>query len=303
MIHQPQRRGFTLIELLVVIAIIAILIGLLLAAVQKAREAASRIQCANNLKQLGLALISYEADHGRFPYDENRQGPSLPGNFYIEILPYVEQQNNSPANPQPVKLFLCPSRRDVSVGPKDDYAAGHHPMYWFTELNRRQWKSILGGPYILTQIDSSGNGVWAPVWTGVSLGQVVNADGSSNTLLLSHKGVAPKDYRGGSPAYAYWRSQTDVSWAAMSGPWPDEMSTWWEHKRDARGFNQDSNDIVNGFDGAPLWMGSPHPGAMPNLFADGSVRNIRYGARGADGFLVVRLWAYDDGEVVDSSDF
>lgn len=92
--HPSADRGFTLIELLVAISIIAILVALLLPAVQSAREAARRMTCGNNLKQIGLALHNYQSTHGCFPPG---RGPVAPGVFatHAYLLPYLEQANLS----------------------------------------------------------------------------------------------------------------------------------------------------------------------------------------------------------------
>jgi prepilin-type N-terminal cleavage/methylation domain-containing protein len=133
--RRQRRHGFTLIELLVVIAIIAVLIGLLLPAVQVVREAASRTRCANNLKQMGLACHNFHDAHGKFPpgggyFPGPNQTPGAGrGALLFHLLPYVEQEalyrsswNGSnfyddgfgDMHSRVVKVYLCPS--DPSVG-------------------------------------------------------------------------------------------------------------------------------------------------------------------------------------------
>jgi len=161
MVNHHTRAAFTLIELLVVIAIIAVLMGLLLPAVQKAREAASRARCVNNLKQIGLALHGYEGVHGCFPpafvKTSGQQSGTVYGVPYPDdtwsalpgwawgtlILPYIEQDNlyksfrldlpcwapeNIPFVPTKVPLFLCPSASGGSDGfaVEEDSGDGRH---------------------------------------------------------------------------------------------------------------------------------------------------------------------------------
>ena len=131
MISSSKRRGFTLIELLVVIAIIAVLIGLLLPAVQKVREAANRMQCQNNLKQLGLAMVNYETTNRFFPASSYTTGlpatGNLSGTFHswrAFTLDYIEQgtigalynknlswfdPQNLPAVSTTIKTYACPT--------------------------------------------------------------------------------------------------------------------------------------------------------------------------------------------------
>jgi prepilin-type N-terminal cleavage/methylation domain-containing protein/prepilin-type processing-associated H-X9-DG protein len=281
MAPRTPRRGFTLIEILVVIAIIAVLIGLLLPAVQKVREAANRAKCQNNLKQLRLALHLYHDARAKFPYGEYDAGQAQ-GTFYTEILPYVEQQHNNPNNPQPVKMFLCPSRRGLEVGPKDDYGTAFHPSTETTRFNadENRWTSIMGG----AGMNDGRFGGWKRLYFGTNLTAITGADGSSTTLLLAHKGLRPNAYQGSN--LITHGGPTDESWSSLSAPW--------DHHRSSFYFLDDQNGIYPGDFHAERSFTSPHRGNMPLLFADGSVRSITTGS--FEGSIGMFLWCWHDGQ-------
>jgi prepilin-type N-terminal cleavage/methylation domain-containing protein/prepilin-type processing-associated H-X9-DG protein len=301
-----QRKGFTLIELLVVIAIIAILIGLLLPAVQKVRDAAARMQCQNNLKQIGLAAFNFESAYGRFPPAINIPGEEAfgwpvapdPARWYglqMALFPYYEQDNlrrglvDNVANPhyvnclgptsigaQVVKILICPS----------DSAMANPPVGTYTNKNGTYYfgLSSYGGCSGSSPTSTSANAMLKDgiFYMNSSVKITGITDGTSNTFMFGERS------RLNLPATSTSQSVGGWAWANYFAQEDNTMNT---------------SEPMEGIALHDLnQFGSQHAGgAISNFcFADGSVRSI---SRSINFVTYQALGTRAGGEVLDASQY
>jgi len=325
-----MRRGFTLIELLVVIAIIAILIGLLLPAVQKVREAAARMKCQNNLKQMGLALHSYHDNNNRFP--AGCAGTPAPGggwgfSWMVFILPYVEQDNlykqllltdaaagwTSATNRgvignKQLPMYRCPSTPlPLNTGDGYQNAGGVNPMKPTYVAIAGAAGGVAYGGFTESRYSNGGGGnvSGGGILTVNSAVQMTGiSDGTSNTMLVSEQGNF-LNLAGG--AKTFWNAAEPHGWQMGAGNLNNAQS----YGDDNRAFNTTtirytinnqgpfSDDTRNTGVGYNMGSNSPlnstHTGGVNALMGDGSVRSMN---NTTDINVLAYLATRDDGQVI-----
>jgi prepilin-type N-terminal cleavage/methylation domain-containing protein/prepilin-type processing-associated H-X9-DG protein len=297
-----RRAGFTLIELLVVIAIIAVLVGLLLPAVQRAREAANRMSCQNNLKQIGLGLHNYAGAFGCFPpgyvassavNDPNFQ--TAPGwGWEVFLLPYIEQSplysqlqgaivSGTPITDPSVasaiqtriSLYLCPSDL-LPLGAFPVYSlAGNtsYPLVYFEGAPG----TVLAAPSSYAACvgrdeDSDADGVWGSgIFYCNSKTRISDiTDGTSSTILVGEKAWANANgvWAGAIPGCAMVFGRHNPCIAGISGGMPNSpiYAPPMLVQAHAHLINT-TTDVDGGLDD----FSSLHPGGVNILYADGSV--------------------------------
>jgi len=263
MITRPRRSAFTLIELLVVIAIIAVLIGLLLPAVQKVREAASRSKCSNNLKQIGIGAHSYHDVNGTLPLGGVNTTDSRDWCGHFQMLPQIEQGNmfNTKQQLVGVPIYMCPTRSRIPFASSGGNSPG------------------LNGPftdYAITEYNNSfsQNGV-TPSTGGQpfkrTLSAISNARGSSNSIFMGEKSIDPGMYAN--------TSSSNWDECIYSGGYGGTRRGGTTIVQDAPG-NNGNND----------WWGAAHPNGPQFIMCDGSVRTIPYNQSGQPAFLASLDW-------------
>ena len=313
MICKSRQKGFTLIELLVVIAIIAVLIGLLLPAVQKVRDAAARLQCTNNLKQIGLAMMNYESTYRMFPagyldnMTTNRPNSAATSNpdpitgwgWGALILPYLEQEslyksininsiamNNTSAaaiafRKTVIKGFLCTSD-DSGLNTFTISGTGGN-----FELAKSSYAGI-NGQGELADFDSAlGLGMLLR-GRGVSIAEVT--DGLSNTLFVGERSSkSAKQAVGTLPGVCTWVGA--LPGGDLDGETPALYILGWTG--DPSSPAKPNIPEPDGFF-HPESITSKHSGGVNFLFGDGSVRFI---TDSINGQTWVKLGTRQGGEV------